>query len=206
MVANLGIGTQMQTQTERIGDWFQTFTGRKFWPLDPRPEEMFIEDIAHSLSNMCRFNGHCRMFYSIAQHCVLGANELLTSSVSDAFHFLMHENPEAYICDLVSPIKHNSGLFGELYKQAEDNLERASAQRFYLDFPMPPIIKEIDYRMLHTEKRELLADPPAAWKTSEGLFNPFPWPINTWQPAYAEKQFMNLFFNLDREFKKLKGI
>ena len=48
----------------RKGDWMQTISGRQFWPIDPRPEDVFIEDIAHALSMMCRFNGHCDRFYS----------------------------------------------------------------------------------------------------------------------------------------------
>lgn len=40
---------------ERKGVWIQTYTGRMFWPLDPRPEEIWIEDIAHALSLQCRF-------------------------------------------------------------------------------------------------------------------------------------------------------
>ncbi len=53
------------------GDWMQTATGRQFWPMDPRPHEVFIEDIAHALSMICRFGGHCRRFYSVAEHSVL---------------------------------------------------------------------------------------------------------------------------------------
>lgn len=54
--------------SERIGDWMQVYSGKQFWPLDPRPEEIEIEDIAHSLANMCRFAGHSEKFYSVADH------------------------------------------------------------------------------------------------------------------------------------------
>lgn len=56
--------------TERAGDWMQTFTGRQFWPMDPRPEDLDILDIAHALSLLCRFGGHCQRFYSVAEHSV----------------------------------------------------------------------------------------------------------------------------------------
>ena len=57
--------------SERGGDWMQTYSGFQFWPLDPRPEEIHVIDIAHSLANQCRYAGHCREFYSVAQHSVL---------------------------------------------------------------------------------------------------------------------------------------
>ena len=50
--------------------WIQTFTGKKFSPLEPRREDIDILDIAHSRSMQCRFNGHCRQFYSVAEHSV----------------------------------------------------------------------------------------------------------------------------------------
>lgn len=59
---------------DRRGDWIQTFTGRRFWPLDPRPEDVCIEDIAHALSLKCRFGGHCTRFYSVAEHSVHVSN------------------------------------------------------------------------------------------------------------------------------------
>ncbi len=55
----------MQT-SNRKGEWIQTYTGKQFWPLDPRPEDIDIEDIAHALALTCRFNGHCDYFYSVA--------------------------------------------------------------------------------------------------------------------------------------------
>jgi hypothetical protein len=63
----------MLTATERNEtNWIQTASGIKFYPLAPHPEDVTIEDIAHALSKMCRFNGHnghTSAFYSVAQHC-----------------------------------------------------------------------------------------------------------------------------------------
>lgn len=57
--------------TQRRGDFICTYTGRKFYPLDPRPEDVCIEDIAHALALVNRFGGHTRVPYSVAQHSVL---------------------------------------------------------------------------------------------------------------------------------------
>ena len=58
---------------ERIGDWISTFSGKQFWPCDPRPEEIDIADIAHHLSNLCRFTGAVKSFY-----CVTPETRVLT--------------------------------------------------------------------------------------------------------------------------------
>lgn len=54
--------------------WLQTFTGKKIFPLNPRTEDICIADIAHSLSMQCRYNGHTKLFYSVAQHSAVMAN------------------------------------------------------------------------------------------------------------------------------------
>lgn len=51
------------TVAARRGDWMQLASGQPFWPLDPRPEEIHIEDIAAALSKLCRYGGHCKRFY-----------------------------------------------------------------------------------------------------------------------------------------------
>ena len=58
------------TTQGRKGDWILTYSGIEFWPLDPRPEDVRIEDIAHALSMQCRFAGHCDRFYSVAEHSI----------------------------------------------------------------------------------------------------------------------------------------
>ena len=80
--------------SERRGDWIQTYLGIQFWPLDPRPEEVMLFDIAHSLSNMCRFTGHCREFYSVAQHSVIVSQNVPRE---DAAWGLLHDASEAYM-------------------------------------------------------------------------------------------------------------
>jgi hypothetical protein len=67
---------------ERVGDWIKTFSGINFYPMDPRPEDIRIEDIAHALSNQCRFSGHVAVFHSVAQHSILVAKTVLTEGGS----------------------------------------------------------------------------------------------------------------------------
>jgi len=87
--------------------WIATYTGGRFYPLDPRPEDVCIADIAHSLSQICRFNGQTLQFYSVAQHSVLVSKLLGQGGPSPIHEFmgLKHDAAEAYLCDLVRPIK-----------------------------------------------------------------------------------------------------
>lgn len=91
----------------RVGPWIQTFSGRKFFVFDPRPEDVDIEDIAHGLSNTCRFSGQVSKFYSVAQHSVLVSQcvFLATGSSSLALSSLLHDASEAYTGDFPSPWK-----------------------------------------------------------------------------------------------------
>ena len=183
---------QMKKQEQpRKGSWMQTYSGRKFWPIDPRKEDICIEDIAHSLSLLCRFAGHCKSFYSVAQHCCLGVmfgGDMLCTR-RNKLNFLLHDASEAYLLDLPTPLK-QSGQFGELYKKYEGKLEVEIAMKFNLDWPMLPVVREVDTMMLYTERRDLLSLPPESW-LNEVI--PFEDSIKLWVPSKAEETFLNLF-------------
>jgi hypothetical protein len=88
---------------DRKGSWQQTFTGRQFWPCDPRPEDVCLEDIAHHLALMCRFGGACRVFYSVAEHSVRVAELVWDRTNGDreaALAGLLHDASEAYLVDI----------------------------------------------------------------------------------------------------------
>jgi hypothetical protein len=104
----------------RLGDWQETYNGIKFWSLDPRPEEVDIYDIAHALANICRYNGHCHKFYSVAQHSVFAAMEANDAGydIEVVLAALMHDASEAYICDIPRPIK----PYLTNYKEIEEHL------------------------------------------------------------------------------------
>ena len=83
-------------------DWIQTYTGRKFHPLDPAMTDFDLRDIAHSLSLLCRFNGHCLRFYSVAEHSVR-VSRILPDDLK--LWGLLHDAGEAYLTDLPRPVK-----------------------------------------------------------------------------------------------------
>ncbi len=168
--------------------WIQTFTGRQFFPLQPRAEDICIEDVAHALSLMCRYTGHTRSFYSVAQHCVIASNIV---PPEDARWALLHDAAEAYLADIARPIK---GLLPGI-KEIEARIEAAVAERFGLALPMPDSIKRADLVLLATERRDLMSAPPAEWTAIEGI-EPLPERIAPWPPHIGECLFMRQFQHL----------
>lgn len=143
----------------RKGNWIQTYTGRQFWPLDPRPEELCLEDIAHALSNQCRFSGHTNTFYSVAQHSANVAEYLKDTTKMFQQWGLMHDASEAYLVDVPRPIKQ---LLPE-YVRAEEILQEVVARRFDLPIIIPNSVRDADDVMLASEKKFLLKPAPAPW-------------------------------------------
>jgi uncharacterized protein len=163
-------------------------SSRQFWPLDPRPEDLCIEDIAHALAHQCRFTGHVRAFYSVAQHSVLAAGLVPEELVLDA---LLHDASEAYLADIAKPIKADP-RFGTIYKEFEEKLMQVIAGRFGFAWPLSPEVKRADAILLHGEAAQLLGPQPSPW-IDEGLAALAP-RILPWRPGVAREAFLDLYF------------
>lgn len=174
--------------TARVGDWMQTFSGRQYWPADPRPADVEIVDIAASLSKQTRYGGHCLFFYSVAEHCVLMARRLweLGHARDVCFAALMHDASEAYLVDVPRPIK--GRLQG--YSDIEALNMAAIATRFGFAWPMPAIVKEADNRILLDEKEQAMALPPADWGIAGA---PLGVALCFWSPTRAAREFLSAF-------------
>jgi len=105
-----------------------TFSGEKFTPLDPDISQIRVEDIAHSLSLLCRANGHIDYFFSIAQHSINCANEAKARGHSTRVQLacLIHDASEAYISDITRPVK----LYLSEYKIIEKRLQDVIYTKF----------------------------------------------------------------------------
>lgn len=159
----------------RLGDWILTATGQHFWPLDPRPEEVVLEDIAHALSNLCRWTGHTKWHYSVAQHAVAVAVMVERFSPDLALAALHHDDAEAYLGDWARPVKrsaklvrHNDHVSGtETIDVTEDRL--LDVIFVALGIPNPgrgwAVITAADDLVLHQEKKVLMpADSAPGWQ------------------------------------------
>jgi hypothetical protein len=164
-------------------------------PFDPDPEQLNAGDIARALANQCRFGGHSRVFYSVAQHSVI-VSELVEErggDAEDAFAALMHDATEAYLGDMPHPLKHRSAL-GAAFKDAEDHLERVISDRFRIK-PDVPEIKRVDRSLLATERRAFSAED-WHWPELEGV-EPLDMELTAWPPDEAAEAFARRYAELD---------
>jgi len=137
-------------------EWIQTYTGVPFWPLAPKMEDIRIEDIAHSLSMQCRFNGHCTTFYSVAEHSVRVSKIV---PPEHALWGLLHDAGEAYLTDLPRPVKSQMERFRDL----EDIVLQKVMEKYGLSWPMPEPVHHADMVMLETERRDLMRPCTTPW-------------------------------------------
>lgn len=183
--------------SERRGNWSQTFTGRQFWPLDPRPGDIRVEDIAHALALQCRFAGHCCVPYSVAEHSVRVADLLLqeTGDRSIALGGLLHDAAEAYCVDVPRPLK--PYLHG--YKAIERGIAWAIEQWAGLHEGAfeSGLVKRADEVLLMTEARDLMGPSPAPWTFAQPV-NPLSERIEPWGWERAESEFLSMYARLRR--------
>jgi hypothetical protein len=169
----------------RKGDWSCTFTGRRFWPEDPRTEDVDPRDIAHALALLCRFGGHSRVFYSVAQHSVLVS---YVCAPEDALWGLLHDASEAYLVDIPRPLKRATGLEG--YLEHERRAMKVICDSIGLPHEMPASVKRADEILLATEARDLMpADSVKDWYLPEPPLERSVLPA--WSPDLAEVMFAN---------------
>lgn len=170
--------------------FIQTFTGRKFYFLHIRPEDICIEDIAHALSNICRYSGQCKVFYSVAEHsikcCEKGSDWLCQ------MWGLLHDASEAYIGDIPGPFKTRLLMSTQLTHEKIDTYEeliaKAVAEKFNLPWPIPKEVHRTDKELLDEEMEILWGNKP----------------ITTMTPEYAERAFLSYFKSLELNRKDQK--
>lgn len=196
-----------ETELPAEKGWMQTFTGRKFYPLDPRVEDIVVLDVAHGLSMACRYGGHSSRFYSVAEHCVLVSLYVQRAATAAgksrdeirelSLEALLHDSAEAYIGDMIRPLKHQPEMVQ--FRCAEAAIEAAVYAAFQI-MSTPEshaLIKDIDDRIIVDEIRALMHTPDMyrEWITGRVALGA---PITGYPPKEAKLEFLRRFEELAR--------
>lgn len=176
--------------------WMLTAYGGKFYPSLPFDNKYDINDIAHALSNVCRWGGHCRVHYSVAQHScmVYDLVRCMTKDRNVRMFALLHDASEAYISDITRPVK--IGLPD--YRSLEGKVMLAILDSFglrHMTYEKSTDVIAADNMVLVTEKRDLLPRINEVWEV-ERQYRPAPQPIQPWTQRRAKKEFLNRFWTV----------
>jgi uncharacterized protein len=176
---------------KKLEAWMLTSIGRQFHPFKPAPEVIHIRDIANALSKICRFGGHTQRFYSVAQHSVLVSEHVGTRN---ALIGLLHDAPEAYVGDMIYPVKACLPAFKALERQVWG----AIAARFNIPREVPDEVKRVDLRLLATERRALMHYnyKAQAWDIDAMGIEPLSIHIDPLGPDDAARLFLHRFIDL----------
>ena len=187
----------MCSVVQEPGPFIQTLSGRRVNPLHAAPEDIDPVDIANALANLCRFGGHSRGFYSVAQHSVIVSDLLAEQGAprEEVLAALLHDASEAYLGDLPHPIKHRSEL-GAVFRVAEKQLEAVINERFALP-QAAARIKPLDRALLATERR-IFSTISWEWPELDGVA-PLDLEIEPWLPDRAREEFTRRYDRLAGE-------
>ena len=193
---------------QRKGDWAATWSGHRFYVLDPRPEDMTIEDGAHHLARTCRYGGAIEgEWYSVAEHCYHLARYILELPLThDLFAsaldpwtlrrlfarwMLMHDIGEAWYGDVRRPIKNSAPSIADAMRETD----LVAACKWDLPHPMHHWMKDLDNRIVMDEKMALIrsATDGTPWHQEVNNVKPLGIHIQGWAPAVAEEKFLNMF-------------
>lgn len=172
--------------------WIQTYTGIKFDYLNPTVDMIELEDIAHALSLQCRYAGHCRYFYSIAEHCVL-----VSHLVPQQFRFaaLMYDAAEAYMTDIPSPLKQLMPTFSIKEKRIHDVI----CQAFGIEiskFDYMTYIKPADLQAIRYETDALVPAPHVDNWVDDLPKKTIHYELQMFSPSTAKALFIKTFYEL----------
>jgi hypothetical protein len=163
----------MKSNTTKLGE-FRTYTGQTIDVFNPDPATINIQDIAHSLSMQCRFGGHTKVFYSVAEHSIAVMQRMKNRDLK--LTALLHDAAEAYLLDFPRPVKNRITGYHEL----EENLMQMIAEKFDLMYPFPQEVKDADEAELIMEWTHFMVGNNET-------------PINSQPPAKIKKRFLGIY-------------
>lgn len=188
----------------RKGGSIQTFTGNIFFPLDPRLEDIDLEDVAHGLSNKARFTGHTYRLYSTAEHNVRVSwcvRDILGGSLMEQYVATHHDDSDSFLPDVPTPLKRLPEF--AWFREIENITQGLCFDKFGCVVKDYSIIKRADIILLLTEKRDLMPKRNSNWNHGyQEVPIPKPYKIKPWSPKKAKK----MFLERHHELRSLLGL
>lgn len=173
-----------------VGPIMMLHSGATLDLLAPSTSDFTIDDIAHGLSQICRYAGQCKHFYSVAEHSVL-VSDVASGAALEA---LLHDAAEAFIGDVTRPLKQ---LLPE-YKRIEDTLQLVIRHRFSLPESQSPEVKQADLRVLAAEQAQIMPRGLSQWASAAGI-SPALVQVQYLDPPTAKRLFLERFYALKGE-------
>jgi len=179
----------------KAASFIETYTGRPFWPLHPTVDGLSIIDIAHALSNQCRYSGHVAWFYPTGQHCCLLADYCIEQGYGPlvALQLLMHDGAEAYLVDVPRPVKQYMPQY-RLWDHAVNTCIREWMG--WSNIPIPAVQDDLDSRIIVDERAALMCRSGNDWGHR---LEPLGVKIERWTPEKTEKEFLLRYAALSHE-------
>lgn len=190
-------------------EWIVTFSGKRWFFDDPNPSVICIEDVAHHTSNICRYTGAPKDFYSVAEHCVLLANHVLHNYTEGeaakwkmkdrmrwAREILLHDAAETYYNDMSRPLKNRVPD----YKTEQKRGELVVANVFGLTYPEPAWLKDLDSRIVFDEYEQAMPQTKL-WLDFADLGG-LGVKLKFWLPRRAEREFLDTYNFLTDTLKR----
>ncbi len=170
------------------GPWMRTRSRGRFYPMDPRPEEMNILDLASGVARECRYGGQIEGWLDVAQHSIHVAS-ILPDHLK--LQGLMHDTPEGLIHDMTRPNK----MTLPDYRALEDRVWRAVSTRFGLPYGLDPMVKQADDAVLMAERNFLFPEDKDIWSVRA---EPADIRIQDWDYRESERRFLEMFHDLTK--------
>lgn len=172
-----------------VGNTIRLRSGLYLDLSDPRENQFTLEDVAGALSKICRFGGQIECFYSVAEHSYWCGYQAECDGLSrdEVCAVLLHDAAEAFVGDVVKPLKIMLGEFGRIERRVEGVIER----KFGVDFGRHKnVIRKIDQEMLIAERRAMFSVDDVQWPGEDDVRR-LTHQFGKWLPPCAEEVFLS---------------